>query len=94
MKLKSNLYYFETNNRNLVLILQYPEYLNLVLPKVNSGGYILADNVLWDGKVLLPEPDDAYTKGVMEFNKMVSGNPNLQKVLLPLRDGLMIIRKQ
>ncbi len=73
---------------------QYPEYLNLVLPKVNSGGYILADNVLWDGKVLLPGPDDAYTKGVMEFNKMVSGNPNLQKVLLPLRDGLMIIRKQ
>lgn len=72
---------------------QYPEYLNLVLPKVNSGGYILADNVLWGGKVLLPEPDDSYTKGVVDFNSMVAQNSLLEQVLLPLRDGLMLIRR-
>ncbi|MDX9846564.1 MAG: O-methyltransferase [Tenuifilaceae bacterium] len=72
---------------------QYPEYLNLVLPLLSPSGYILADNVLWGGKVLLSEPDDLYTKGVMDFNDMVATNPALEQVLLPLRDGLMLIRK-
>lgn len=72
---------------------QYPEYLNLVLPLLRPNGYILADNVLWGGKVLLPEPDDLYTKGVMDFNDIVAANPALEQVLLPLRDGLMLIRK-
>ncbi|MDX9770753.1 MAG: O-methyltransferase [Tenuifilaceae bacterium] len=72
---------------------QYPQYLEMVLPKVKSNGYILADNVLWGGKVLLNEPDDAYTKGVMDFNDMVADDNNLEQVLLPLRDGLMLIRK-
>jgi len=65
----------------------------MVLPKVKTNGYILADNVLWGGKVLLNEPDDAYTKGVMDFNDKVANAHNLEQVLLPLRDGIMLIRK-
>jgi predicted O-methyltransferase YrrM len=72
---------------------QYPRYLELVLPKVKTNGYILADNVIWGGKVLLNEPDDAYTKGVMHFNDLVANHNGLEQVLLPLRDGLMLIRK-
>lgn len=72
---------------------QYPKYMELVLPKVKSNGYILADNVIWGGKVLLKEPDDAYTKGVMDFNDLVTNHNGLEQVLLPLRDGLMLIRK-
>jgi len=72
---------------------QYPQYLEMVLPKVKTNGYILADNVLWGGKVLLNEPDDAYTKGVMDFNDKVANAHNLEQVLLPLRDGIMLIRK-
>ena len=72
---------------------QYPQYLNAVLPRINVGGIIVADNVLWSGKVLLEKPDDSYTKGVMEFNDMVSANNKLDKVILPLRDGLTLIRK-
>ncbi|MDY0202024.1 MAG: O-methyltransferase [Bacteroidales bacterium] len=72
---------------------QYPKYLDLVLPKLTKNGYIIADNVLWGGKVLLPEPDDSYTKGVVDFNSMVAQNSSLEQVLLPLRDGLMLIRR-
>ncbi|MDD2278035.1 MAG: methyltransferase, partial [Bacteroidales bacterium] len=66
----------------------------VILPRVRVGGIILADNVLWGGKVLLKQPDDSFTKGVVDFNKMVAENDKLDKVLLPLRDGLSIIRKQ
>lgn len=72
---------------------QYPQYLHLVLPILRVGGYILADNVLWGGKVLLEEPDDLHTQGVMVFNDIVAANVDLEQVLLPLRDGLMLIRK-
>lgn len=72
---------------------QYPKYLEIVLPKLTKNGYIIADNVLWGGKVLLPEPDDSYTKGVVDFNRMVAQNSSLEQVLLPLRDGLMLIRR-
>lgn len=72
---------------------EYPEYLKLILPKVIRNGFIVADNVLWGEKVLLKMPDDEYTKGVMEFNEMVRSDQNLEQVLLPLRDGIMLIRK-
>jgi predicted O-methyltransferase YrrM len=72
---------------------QYPQYLEVVLPKLSKNGYIIADNVLWGGKVLLPQPDDSYTKGVVDFNRMVAEDSSLEQVLLPLRDGLMLIRK-
>lgn len=73
---------------------QYPDYLKVVLPRVRVGGIIIADNVLWGGKVLMQQPDDNYTKGVVDFNKLVAENDKLDKVLLPLRDGLTIIRKK
>lgn len=73
---------------------QYPEYLQMVLPRVKAGGFILSDNVLWGEKVLKGEPDDLYTKGVLEFNRMVAQDDNLEKVLLPLRDGLFVIYKK
>jgi predicted O-methyltransferase YrrM len=72
---------------------EYPKYLLTVLPRVKVGGFILADNVLWGGKVLDKEANDHYTKGVREFNLMIANNSKLEKVLLPLRDGLMIARK-
>ena len=72
---------------------EYPEYLRAVLPKVKNNGFIIADNVLWGEKVLLSAPDDDFTKGVMDFNSMVASDPTLEQVLLPLRDGLMLIRK-
>lgn len=72
---------------------QYPQYLNAVLPILNPHSFIIADNVLWGGKVLDVNADDDYTQGVMKFNELVANNSNLEKVLLPIRDGLMLIRK-
>lgn len=73
---------------------QYPQYLDIVMPKLKKGGFILADNILWDGKVCQPGmPDDAYTKGIMDFNDQVKNDPRLEKTILPLRDGLFLIQK-
>lgn len=73
---------------------EYPKYLKMVLPKVKIGGFILADNILWDGKVAKPNmPDDNYTKGIMDFNDMVKNDERLEKTILPIRDGLLLIRK-
>ena len=73
---------------------QYPEYYNLVFPLVKPGGYIIADNILWNGKVLDPiTNNDDYTKGVVEFNKMVKNDDRVENVILPFRDGLLLIRK-
>jgi predicted O-methyltransferase YrrM len=73
----------------------YVTYYNLVLPRVRPGGFILADNVLWDGKLLDP-PDkwDKDTKGITEFNDFVSRDERVENLLLPFRDGLMIIMKK
>jgi predicted O-methyltransferase YrrM len=72
---------------------EYPQYLQAILPKVKVGGFILADNVLWGSKVLDKEACDDYTNGVRDFNLMIANNSKLEKVFLPLRDGLMIARK-
>jgi len=73
---------------------EYPQYLDIVLPKLKIGGFILADNVLWDEKPAKPNmPDDKYTKGIMDFNDMVKNDDRIEKTILPLRDGLSIIRK-
>jgi len=73
----------------------YLNYYNLIFDKVNKGGYILADNVFWYGKVLEPlDPKDAYTKGVIDFNEFVKNDDRVEKVTLPVRDGLMIVRKK
>lgn len=73
---------------------EYSKYLEMVLPKVKTGGFILADNILWDGKVAKPGmPDDDYTKGIMDFNNMVKEDERLEKTIIPMRDGLLLIRK-
>lgn len=74
---------------------EYPDYYPLVLEKVRRGGFILADNVLWDGKVVQPlAPNDSYTKGILDFNRMVADDPRVEKVILPIRDGITVIRKK
>ena len=74
---------------------EYIEYYNLVFDRINPGGYIIADNVFWSGKVLSePKPDDEQTKGVIEFNAMIKNDSRVEKVILPLRDGMTLIRKK
>lgn len=73
----------------------YINYYNLVFDKVPSGGYILIDNVLWSGKVIEPtEEGDVDTKTLKELNKLVHEDERVQEVLLPIRDGLTLIRKK
>lgn len=74
---------------------EYCEYYDLVFEKVRKGGFIIADNVLWGGKVEGGEAlKDPQTKGVVMFNEMVLKDHRMEKIVLPLRDGLMIIRKK
>ncbi len=73
---------------------QYPEYYDLIFDKINNGGYLIADDVLWYGKMNLDKPDDAYTKGLMDFNKKVQEDDRVENVLFPIRDGLMVVRKK
>lgn len=74
---------------------EYSAYYEAVIGKVNSGGYIIADNTLWSGKVLeIPAEDDYQTKGIIEFNLLVKNDNRVEKVILPLRDGMTIIRKK
>lgn len=74
---------------------EYLDYYEAVLPKLRRGGYILADNTLWDGKVLKAvEPNDKQTIEIMRFNDFVATDPRVEKVILPLRDGLTLIRKK
>ncbi len=73
---------------------QYCEYYRLVLPLLRKGGLILADDVLWDGKVFSDNvPADRQTSGIVNFNDMVASDPAVESVILPLRDGLTLIRK-
>ncbi len=74
---------------------EYLAYYEAVLPKLRAGGFILADNTLWDGKVLKKvEPNDKQTIEIMRFNDFVAKDMRVEKVLLPLRDGLTVIRKK
>jgi caffeoyl-CoA O-methyltransferase len=70
----------------------YPAYLELVLPLVRKGGFIFADNVLWSGKVL-DEKHDRSTAILHKFNTDLANDPRLEVVLLPVRDGISLIRK-
>lgn len=70
----------------------YPEYYQLVKQYMNPGGYIIADNTLWDGHVLESDSKDPQTQGVIRFNDMVRDDLSVEKVILPIRDGLTIIR--
>ena len=72
----------------------YISYYNLVIDKVASGGYILVDNVLWGGKVLDPKFEDSTTQTIDKFNKMITEDQRVENLLLPIRDGLMVIKKR
>lgn len=81
--------YMDANKR------EYCEYYELVFDMIRPGGLILADNVLWDGKVCQnPLPQDKQTLGIARFNDMVSADPRVESVIIPLRDGLNLIRKK
>lgn len=73
----------------------YINYYNLVIDRVNKGGIIIADNVLWSGKVLTKADQkiDKDTKVILEYNRMVQDDPRVENILLPIRDGLMLARK-
>jgi len=70
----------------------YNKYYDLVFDKVTLGGFLLADNVLWSGKVLDAKPDKD-TRAIKAFNKKVQDDPRVENVLLPIRDGIMLVRK-
>lgn len=73
----------------------YVNYFHLIIDKLNSGGIILSDNVLWHGKVIEKiDPKDISTKAVVEYNKLLKEDPRIETVLLPIRDGLTISRKK
>ncbi|MBD1398370.1 O-methyltransferase [Pontibacter sp. JH31] len=74
----------------------YANYYDLVIDRVRSGGYIIADNVLWSGKVLekYRKKLDEDTAALLEFNKKVQDDPRVENILLPVRDGLMVARKR
>jgi caffeoyl-CoA O-methyltransferase len=71
----------------------YINYFNLVIDKLNNNGVILADNVLWSGKVINSEDHDLTTNVLREFNKSVNNDNRVETILLPIRDGISIIRK-
>ena len=74
---------------------EYPAYYDLVFDMVRPGGYILADNVLWDGKVYQDNvPQDAQTQGIFRFNEIVKEDSRVENVIIPLRDGMNLIRKK
>jgi len=73
----------------------YLNYYHLVFDKIHPGGYILADNVFWSGKVLTtPDSHDKEAIGIIEFNEFVQQDERVENVMLPLRDGLSLIRKK
>jgi caffeoyl-CoA O-methyltransferase len=74
---------------------EYMDYYECILPRLRSGGFILADNTLWDGKVIQEvHPNDRQTIEIMRFNDFVANDSRVEKVILPLRDGITIIRKK
>lgn len=73
----------------------YWQNYELVLPKTVKGGFIIADNTLWHGKVLVePKSNDWQTKGILEFNDKLKSDNRVEKVIVPIRDGLTLIRKK
>jgi predicted O-methyltransferase YrrM len=87
LELKFDLVFIDADKEN------YLNYFELILPKMNKGGIILSDNVLWSGKVLEPlQPNDLSTKIIMEYNELLKNDTRVETVLLPIRDGLTVSR--
>ncbi len=73
----------------------YPEYFKLIIDKMNPGGLILSDNVLWSGKVVEEvDPSDESTQALLQYNQMLARDPRIETVVLPIRDGLTISRRK
>ena len=87
MNIKFDLAFIDGDKR------EYAEYYEMVMEHLNPGGWILADNTLWDGHVIESDRHDAHTESVRRFNKLIKDDPRVEEVILPLRDGLTIIRK-
>lgn len=84
-----DLVFIDANKRH------YCDYYRLLIDHVRPGGYILADNTLWDGKIAsVPPPTDPQSRGIMDFNDMVAADARVESVILPLRDGLTLLRKK
>ena len=84
-----DLVFIDANKRH------YVEYYDLIFDKVRPGGLIIADNTLWDGHVLeTPKPSDKQTVGIQKFNDMIAKDKRVEKVILPVRDGLTLIWKK
>jgi caffeoyl-CoA O-methyltransferase len=87
LDLKFDLVFIDADKEN------YINYFELIVPKMNKGGIILSDNVLWSGKVLEPlQPNDLSTKIIMEYNQLLKNDPRVETVLLSIRDGLTVSR--
>jgi len=87
LDIKFDLVFIDADKEN------YLNYYELIVPKMNPGGIILSDNVLWSGKVLEPlEPNDLSTKILIEYNELLRNDPRVETVLLPIRDGLTVSR--
>lgn len=87
LDLKFDLVFIDADKEN------YINYFHLVLPKMNAGGIILSDNVLWSGKVVEPlQKNDLSTKVLLEYNLLLKNDPRIETVLLPIRDGLTVSR--
>ena len=71
---------------------EYVDYYKVIIDKMKPGGFIIADNVLWGEKVLDADTRNAQTRGIIEFNEMIRQQNNIEKVILPIRDGIMIIK--
>ena len=72
----------------------YSDYFHAVFPLVKPGGYIIADNTLWDGHVVESAAHSSQTRGVMDFNDLVAARSDVEVTIIPVRDGLTIIRKK
>ena len=88
MGVKFDLAFIDGNKR------EYIAYYEMALEHLSDGGWILADNTLWDGHVIDPAYKDAQTNGVRAFNDYIRADERVEEVILPLRDGLTIIRKK
>lgn len=88
LAIKFDLVFIDADKHN------YINYYNLIFDKVRKGGYIIADNVLWSGKVVQPDEQlDEDTKILKQYNKMIHKDERVENVLFPIRDGLMVARK-
>jgi caffeoyl-CoA O-methyltransferase len=88
LNLKFDLVFMDADKR------EYTEYYKLIIGKLNPGGFIVVDNVLWSGQVVDKDTTDQQARGIIDFNNMIRKETIIERVIIPLRDGLMLIRKK